>query len=786
VVERAVVRIVTPGTLTEDELLDARANNYLAALARAGGQLALAWADMSTGVFTVQTVAEDGLAAALARIRPGELLCPQGLLDRPAIAEPLAGQQEILTPQPDARFDSVNADARLRAFYGVAALDAFGSFSRAEVAAAGAVLDYIELTQVGRAPRLSPPAHLAGGAVMEIDNATRRNLEITRTAAGERAGSLLGVIDRTVTGAGARLLSARLSAPLTDTAEINARLDLVEFLHRDADLQDRLRAALRQTPDLERALGRLTLGRGGPRDLAAIGGGLRMAGEIRQLLDGAGAGAPAQLLAAGDPRGGNDRLGEKPRQALRPELPLLARDGGFIAEGFDERLDRLRQAGGDSRRGLAALQDRYRKETGVDSLKVRHNNILGYFIEVTARHAEKLPDSFFHRQTMAGAMRFGTDELAALARDAADSGARALALEQELFESLTRQVTGHGAAIAAAAAALAALDTGAALASLAGAQGYSRPVVEDSRAFRIEGGRHPVVEDALRRASDGAFVANGCDLGPDSRMWLVTGPNMAGKSTFLRQNALITILAQAGSFVPASLCRIGVVDRLFSRVGAGDDLARGRSTFMVEMVETATILNQATDRSLVILDEIGRGTATFDGLSIAWACVEHLHDGNRCRALFATHYHELTALADRLTALRPHAMQVREWEGKVVFLHEIAPGAADRSYGVHVARLAGLPPAVVARAAQILATLEENNGPYSPHRAGRKDADASGGCAAPDLPLFRLPPPPAPPPAPAGPSAVEAGLAAIDPDSLTPRQALEKLYALKALQENTG
>ena len=769
VVERAVVRLVTPGTITEDSLLDARAHNYLAAVAEAAGGMGLAWLDMSTGDFQIQPVATGDLSAALARLSPGELLVSDRLLSQPALFDILGEWKAALTPLPAARFDSENARRRLMALYGVAALDAFGAFGRAELAAGGALVDYVELTQKGRLPRLGAPRRLAEGAAMEIDAATRRNLELTLTLTGERRGSLLAAIDRTVTGAGARLLAQHLAAPLTDPAAIDARLDMVQFFAEAHALRDEVRTRLRRCPDVERALSRLSLGRGGPRDLAAVRDALAEGPGLRTLLAGAGLTAPPdgiQRCARG--LGHHDALVDRLRRALAAELPLSVRDGGFVAEGYHPGLDELRLLRDESRRLIAGLQSRYAEESGVAALKVRHNNVLGYYIEVSPKQADRLAGAaFIHRQTIASAVRFTTVELGELdgrIRGAAD---KALAVELELFADLVAEVTGRAEDIAEAGRALAAVDVAAGLAELAVERRYARPVVEDGPAFAIQGGRHPVVEAAL---AGGAFVANDCDLAPERRLWLLTGPNMAGKSTFLRQNALLAVLAQMGSFVPAEAARIGVVDRLFSRVGAADDLARGRSTFMVEMVETAAILNQAGPRALVILDEIGRGTATYDGLSIAWAVVEHLHAVSRCRALFATHYHELTALAAKLPALACHAMRVKEWQGEVVFLHEVGPGAADRSYGIHVARLAGLPAEVVARAEQVLAVLE------------RSEQSSAVTKLADDLPLFAAARPRGGPPAAlATPSAAEEALKAINPDELTPKQALEELYRLRGL-----
>ncbi|WP_416900087.1 MAG: DNA mismatch repair protein MutS [Minwuia sp.] len=762
VMQRDVVRLVTAGTLTEESLLDARRNNYLLAIARAGGTNGLAWLDMSTGELSASAVSEAALSAELARLQPGEILLPDSLVEDGPGA--FADWQDRLTPLPSARFDSVSAEKRLKQVFEVGALDGFGAFTRAEIAAAGAVVDYVDLTQKGKLPPILPPQRIEPGSAMGLDQSTRRNLELTETLSGSRQGSLLSVIDRTVTGAGGRRLVADLSGPLTDPDAIGERLDMVQFFH-DADaLRGDFRDAIRRAPDIERALSRLGLGRGGPRDLTAIRDALVAASAARQVL---GSSGPAGILEAASRMEGFGELLQTLQTALNEDVPLLTRDGGFIAEGFDPALDEHRTLRDEGRKHIAALQKTYADRTGIATLKVRHNNMLGYFVEVQQRHADKLGDDFIHRQTMAQAMRFTTTELGELENRMRSAGDRAQALEERHFEALSAAILNGSRDLAACAGALARLDVAAALAELARERNYVRPHVDDSLDFEIEGGRHPVVE-ALAVGDSGGFQPNDCDLGADEgRLWLLTGPNMAGKSTFLRQNALIAILAQAGSFVPATNARIGTVDRLFSRVGAADDLARGRSTFMVEMVETAAILNQAGERSLVILDEIGRGTATYDGLAIAWATVEALHEANRARGLFATHYHELTALAEKLDQVTCRTMRVMEWQGTVKFLHQVIPGAADRSYGVQVARLAGLPDAVVRRAEAVLKKLEESG-------QGRKAVSI-----ADDLPLFQAMAAQPSPAAPAGPSAVVSALSEINPDDLTPREALEALYRLK-------
>jgi DNA mismatch repair protein MutS len=773
VVRRDVVRVVTPGTLTEDGLLDAASHNYLCALADAAGSLGLAWVDISTGQFRAQAIERKALPAGLARLDPNEILLPERLLLQSDLYELFQEWKSALSPLPNARFDSENARLRLQSFHKVAALDAFGAFTRPEMAAAGAIVDYVELTQQGKMPRLSQLARIGAGAILEIDAATRRNLELSRTLSGERQGSLLSIIDRTVTGAGARLLGEWLSAPLTDIAAIGARQDAVAHLLSETRLREDLRAQLRKAPDLERALSRLSLERGGPRDLAAIRDGLKAAAEIKALFAEARfAAAPPLLQQAQTDLGHHGDLIDRLARALSESLPLIARDGGFIAAGYLPELDQWRTLRDDSRKLILELEARYRGDLGITSLKIKHNNVLGYFVEATTTQHDKVKADtrFIQRQSTANATRFTTVELGELEGKIAQAADKAVALELRLFADLVGEVTARADGISKAAGALALIDVAAGLADLAETESWSRPRVVDDGVFRIARGRHPVVEAALKKSGAGPFVANDCDLSDGQRLWLVTGPNMAGKSTFLRQNALIVILAQMGSFVPAERAEIGVIDKLFSRVGAADDLARGRSTFMVEMVETAAILNQATSRSLVILDEIGRGTATFDGLSIAWASLEHLHEVNKCRALFATHYHELTSLAARLPEMKPHTMKVMEWQGTVKFLHEIAPGAADRSYGIHVAELAGLPAAVIARAQEVLATLEQGEQASALTRL------------ADDLPLFSAVIAQAAKPSGASePSALERALAEINPDELTPKEALEVLYRLRAL-----
>ena len=781
VVARDVVRLITPGTLTEDALLDAKSRNYLAALTafKGSGDMALAFVDISTGELAVIATDDSRVGADLARINPSEILLNDSLLEDEQIKAALLISGGAITAIAASRFESVAAEHRLKSHFKVETLDAFGDFRRVDIAALGALLDYVAITQVGHMPYLRPPRRETQDAGLLIDAATRANLELVRGLNGERKGSLLACLTETVTAAGTRLLADVVARPLADSEQINVRLDAVSYFHSDEILNGDARSALKSMPDLERALARITAERGGPRDLSAIRDSIYACKNLLAILN-VGQGLklmPARLerlmkqLAAAP-----QALAGLLQNALADELPLLTRDGGFIARGYSFELDENRKLRDDTRQVIAALQTHYAEASGVKSLKIKHNNMLGYFIEVTAQQAEllKLSDAakrFVHRQTIASAVRFTTLELGELEQKIALAASRVLALELEFFKDFVEQVEKERAKLSEAASALAEIDVYAGLAQLARDRRYVRPTVDQSLTFKIEAGRHPIVEEALRSQSDRSFAANDCDLSPDhKRLWLLTGPNMAGKSTFLRQNALIAIMAQMGSFVPAAKAHIGVVDRLYSRVGAADDLARGRSTFMVEMIETAAILNQSTSRSLVILDEIGRGTATFDGLSIAWATLEHLHDINLSRGLFATHYHELTALTSTLSQLFCATMKVKEWKGDLVFLHEVAAGAAERSYGIQAAKLAGMPLPVIQRASEVLKRLEDGR-----HQTKRQDLVES-------LPLFQakvqsqLPD--------AKQDSLRERLQNILPDEVSPREAHALIYELKQLLDS--
>ena len=804
VVRRDVVRLVTPGTLTEDALLDSRARNYLTALfrppsadqsiMRSQAPVALASIDISTGEFEVGEVTGADLPGELARLSPGEVVVADALLADDELKRWIDRVGAAATPVPAAYFDSLAGEANLKQQLKVSELGGFGTFTRPELAAVGAVLKYVELTQMGARAVLRPPKRAGSDSILLIDAASRASLELVRSVSGDKQGSLLAAIDRTVTGAGARELAARLASPLRDPAKIDGRLDAVGFLADRDTLRADLRAALRAAPDIARAVTRLAFGRGGPRDLGAVRDGLEAALSCADLLaaEGSAMGLPGELARiAGELRAAKPALGAALRAALVDDPPHLRRDGGFVREGHRAELDEARRLKEDSRGVMAGLEAKYVDSTGIKSLKVRHNNILGFYVEVGQVAAKPLLEAplageFRHRQTMSNAMRFSTPELIDIEGRIASATERALSLEQDVFAELAAAIQVEEQGLARVSAALADLDATAGLAELARSEGYTRPIVDQSETFEIRGGRHPVVEQALKAAKAGPFIDNDCMLGraetaaaagadetANGRIWLVTGPNMAGKSTFLRQNALIAVLAQMGSYVPARSAVIGALDRLFSRVGASDDLARGRSTFMVEMVETAAILNQASRRSLVILDEIGRGTATFDGLSIAWATVEFLHEVVRARTLFATHYHELTALARRLDGVANVTMDVREWHDEIVFLHKVKPGAADRSYGIQVAKLAGLPDRVVGRAREVLSLLEKSD--------SRKNARNGG---LDELPLFAVSRPQDPPEKSGEPSPVDKAIDELLPDEMSPRAALDAIYRLKSLRHD--
>ena len=769
VVDRDVVRLITPGTLTEDTLLEARRHNFLASLAIIRDRYALAWTDISTGALNIMILNDQRLSSELARLAPSELLIADTISQN--VMEVCNNLSIPTTTLDISSFDSTASEDRICSAFKVKALDAFGSFERVEISALGALISYLDITQRGKLPLLQPPVRQSHKHIVQIGSETRRNLELTRTLSGGRENSLFAVIDRTVTPGGGRLLEQRISSPSRNLSEINNRLSAVKWLHQNSDICNTIRKQLRKIPDLDRAISRLSVERGGPRDLLAIRDGLNQAREISLGISELE--LPEKLTQARQNLTGHDTLTRLLENALVDSPPIFVREGGFIKPEYSKSLSKAISLRDNGRSIIAKMQTKYIEQTGIQSLKIKHNNILGYFIETRANHAEKMmsqphSETFIHRQTTANQIRFTTLELSETENKVNNAGVRALEIEKQLFDDLSQAVLNQSKPIIITAKALAEIDLSAGLADLARRENWCCPDVNQSREFSISGGRHPIVEYALKRKDHHDFVANDCELTATdtAAIWLLTGPNMSGKSTFLRQNALIAVLAQMGSFVPADIAKIGIVSQIFSRVGASDDLAQGRSTFMVEMVETAAILHQADDRALVILDEIGRGTATYDGLSIAWATLEHLHSVNKCRALFATHYHELTLLANKLDGIENTTVTVKEWDGDIIFVHEVQKGAANRSYGVQVAKLAGLPDSVISRAQTVLSMLEKKS--YSGNDHTDKLFD--------DLPLFtqKVSTEPA-----MTSSVLENIMKEIHPDELTPREALELIYQLK-------
>ena len=741
-VRREVTRVVTAGTLTDDALLDPRESNYLAAVCIGGGKhgsasvraasdrhaperasperasperagsdragssrsaadwVGIAWAELSTGRFYAAEFPRWQLADQLARIRPAECLVAESA----ASGFPRA-REMMVTARPDWAFGHENALAALTRHFRTQTLEGFGFAEEDSLAvrAAGAALEYLKETQRVSLDHLDRLIPYKPGQTLEIDEASRRSLEISRTMReGKRDGSLLAVIDRSTTPMGSRLLADWLAAPLTDRARLDARLDSVADLRDSAPLRDALRDHLRGVYDLERLLARVVTGRASPRDLSFVGRTLASLPRLKDPL----AGRPAALLE--ELRGRLDEcpdLRDELARGLQDDCPLSAREGGFIRAGYSAELDQLRELASGGKQWIAQYQAQEAQASGIPTLKVGYNKVFGYFIEITNTHKDKVPPQYIRKQTIANAERYITPELKEYEDRVLNADQQAIELELALFQTLRDRVADSAHRLQAVATAIAELDVLAGLATLARERGYTRPVLVDEPGLKILEGRHPVL-DILEPA--GTFVPNDTVANAGSIL-LITGPNMAGKSTYIRQVALLTLMAQIGSFVPAKTAEIGIADRIFARVGASDELSRGQSTFMVEMTETARILNTATARSLVILDEIGRGTSTYDGVSLAWAIVEFLHDRIGCRTLFATHYHELTDLAKSLDGIRNLNVAVKEWEDNVVFLHKIIDGAADKSYGIHVARLAGIPREVNERAKQILAQLESEH-----------------------------------------------------------------------------
>jgi len=752
-VERKVVRIVTPGTVTEEALLEERRENLLVAVCGRENRFGIAALDVSTGRFRVLEVeGVEALAGELERLNPAELLLPEG--------QPLPGTKRPGTRQRAVwHFEAEAARTLLTRHFGTRDLAGFGCEGLAlATGAAGALLQYVQDTQMSALPHINGLGVERREDGIILDAATRRNLELTQNLAGGREHTLAAVLDETATAMGSRLLSRWIHQPLRHRQDLEARLGAVAELLEGRGHRA-LHERLRRIGDLERILSRVALGSARPRDLVTLRDSLAVLPEIRGLL--AGTGAPRLEQLAGS-SGEHPAVVDLLTRAVIEQPPVLIRDGGVIAPGYDPELDELRALSGNADQFLVDLEARERERTGIHTLKVAYNRVHGYYIEISRAQADKAPDDYTRRQTLKGAERFITPELKAFEDKVLSARERALAREKALYEALLEALLEPLPALQRSAEALAELDVLACFAERAETLGYSRPELTDTPGMLIEDGRHPVVEQVL----DEPFVANGVQLADARRMLVITGPNMGGKSTYMRQTALIVLMAHLGSFVPARRTVLGPVDRIFTRIGASDDLASGRSTFMVEMTEAANILNNATEHSPVLMDEIGRGTSTFDGLSLAWACAEHLARHNRAFTLFATHYFELTALAEQHEAIANVHIDAVEHGNRIVFLHAVKEGPANQSYGLHVAALAGVPAAVIKKARQRLAELERQN--------------LAGGAADPQLGLFAPTPPPSPAPDPSL-EALREAVEDLDPDSLSPREALEVVYRLRAL-----
>ncbi len=761
VVRRDVVRVVTPGTLTEDALLEAGASNFLLAVNPNGNDVGLSWCDISTGEIYYTTVGSANLASELERIAPSEIIINEEMLGMREHSDLIAHYRKIVSSHPKVMFDKSRAGRKVKQVFNVAGLEAFGQIDETPLGAMGALLEYVEMTQVDKLPRFTAPRKSGESRFLEIDAASFTNLEIF-TAGGD---SLFGTLNRNCTNAGARALRKVMARPLADKVAIENRLDAVEFLMNNQQLLEDARGTLRSVPDMERIISRIYLNRSNPRDIAVLREGLKALMQLLQIFSfNAQVKLPNELKELMAGIGNFDSLIKLLDEAVVEFPPIALNEGGFVKSGFNARLDDYRNTRQNSERIKTELQDRYVKETGISGLKIKDNNVIGMFVEITPMHMEKVPDYFVHRQTLANNVRYTTPELRQVEGEIINSASYAINLELEIYKQLGDEIKLQSDAIVTAATSAAMLDVLACFAFLAANNNYTRPQITTGTEFIAEEGRHPVVENAVRKLEDRKdFIANDLSLAEKNRLWLLTGPNMSGKSTFLRQNALMAIMAQMGCFVPAKSMKLGVMDKIFSRVGASDNIAKGHSTFMVEMVETAAILNNATAKSFVILDEIGRGTATFDGLAIAWATLEHIHDNIRCRCLFATHYHELNSLEGKLSAMECRTTSVKEWNGEIIFMHKVTAGKANRSYGVHVAKLAGIPRSVVGRADEILEILVQQNKGNSTE------------ILADSLPLF-------------GAAKAEFNqnesealnqIRALEPDNMSPIQALNELIALR-------
>ena len=758
--KRKVVRVITPGTVLEESFFDDNPNNFLCSWNEVNGSHSISWVDLSTGIFCVQKIdinQSNAFETALERLSPRELIMPLKMKEQKPHYF-----RGCVTFQADSLFQSDVCEERLKKFYKTKSLEAFGEFSRSCISTAGAILGYVNLTQKGKLPLLKKIKQWKNIDVMEIDIFSRKSLELLKTQSGEKNGSFFSAINQTLTSGGARLLLERLNGPSLDKLEINKRLDTVSNFVSENLLRKKVRDVLKLIPDIERSLTRLQFDRGGPRDLISIKTGCEKAYEISKLISDHDFTFPEKELNEISSNLTIDTSFIKELDlAISESPPLFARDGNFIKKGFSNELDEIKLIRDNSREKILSLQVKYINQTGVQSLKIKFNNVLGYHLEVRKNHETKLleQEEFIHRQGTAQASRFTTAELVSIESKLTDARSKSLNIELEIYESLVKNCLQRSKKLLSIFQGLSSLDVAIGFAELAYKWNYSRPEISNERIFNVVAGRHPVIEQILNKEKDASFISNNCNLS-DQKIWLITGPNMGGKSTFLRQNAIINIMAQMGSFVPAEKATIGISDRIFSRVGSGDDLSRGQSTFMVEMIETASILNHATEKSFVILDEIGRGTSTWDGLSLAWSIIEKLHNDINCKTLFATHYHELTTLERSLQKLSLKTLEAKEYNDEIIFLYNLVNGSANKSYGLEVAKLAGVPFDVIKRAKDILKNLE------SDYKIDDK------------LPLFKerkekevV-------------NKISKKLNEIVPDSISPIQALEILYELKRLNKN--
>ena len=710
-VKREVVRIVTPGTLTEEILLDADKNNFLLSINTNNKNIGISWLDVSTGELYTEACSKNNFLSVIARIRPSEILL-MDTVDNYYSDLIKKTFDCVVSPLIQNINNSKKAEKLICLHFGVKTLASFGRFSENEIVTCWSLLDYVSLTQKGNLPPIRFPKSIKNESLMRIDSSTRKSLEISQTLIGNKKGSLIDAVDMTLTAVGARQLDKDISAPLTNIEEINGRLDMIDFLIDSNTVRESIRKILKSSADIDRAKARVILSRGGPRDLESIKLGIEGAHNLDNILDNKKFEKfPKDFIVLKKHLNLCSELLNLLKSILSENLPLFVKDGGFVKKGYSKELDEVCSFRDQSRQHILEMEVEERAKTGLTSLKIKYNNVIGYFFEVTQLQKKKFleiknAERFIPRQSLKGAARFVTEALSRLSESISNAAEQAIEIELRIFEEIKSLIKAQHDALANISYTLSRLDVASSLAEVSILHNFVRPNILDDQNLEIIGGRHPSVELVMQKNGENKFFSNDCHLDQEDKIWLLTGPNMAGKSTFLRQNALITILAQSGSFVPAEKASIGIVDSLFSRVGSSDDLASGRSTFMVEMLETAAILNQAGKKSLVIMDEVGRGTSTYDGLSLAWSILEHLHNTSHSRTLFATHYHELTKLSETLPSLSCHTMQVKEWENKVIFLYTVMSGVAKGSYGIHVASLAGIPNSVLRRAKKILQEFE--------------------------------------------------------------------------------